>query len=427
MAYIGVLFVVALYAMRLFKYYIVLLLFQSACSDSLRVTAENIGSPERKIIPALSGERIKALSGLGYFDRAVTHNPEARNVTKAEGTAFDGWNVYGSRDRAQAFLMDNSGKVLHEWASADKRPPWMHVVLLPRGELIVLSKGNYLAKIDWNSKLIWKRSMPAHHDVTVAPDRKIYVLTHRMNEYNHGGVMVPIMDDSVEVLSPDGTLERKKSLFPLLRSLVPVSRLDRLAARKKQGVPTQKLISEGAPGDTTHTNSIQVLERAVPGIAEPGDILLSVREINRIVILDNKLERLRWSWGKGELEGQHHATHLDNGHILIFDNGVRRKQSRVIEMDPTTGKIVWSYTAAGFYSRLRGSAQKLPNGNVLTVESDKGHAVEVTMDGKQVWEFWNPDVRGEHDGKPTRSVIYRMMRYPKDFLAPGLTATAARD
>jgi hypothetical protein len=79
---------------------------------------------------------------------------------------------------------------------------------------------------------------------------------------------------------------------------------------------------------------------------------------------------------------------------------------------------VWRYEHPEFFYRLRGSAQTLPNGHVLVTESDKGHAFEVTRDGTRVWEFWNPDVI---DGDtPTRGVIYRLIRYPLDYLEKGL-------
>ena len=70
---------------------------------------------------------------------------------------------------------------------------------------------------------------------------------------------------------------------------------------------------------------------------------------------------------------------------------------------------------------LRGAAQKLPGGNVLITESDEGHAFEVTRDGKIVWEFWNPDVMGRDN--PTRAVIYRMTRYPLDYLSGEIRAS----
>ena len=383
--------------------------------DAAVAPDSNVESESRRTPnPGLTKERIESLQALGYFDRAETRNPDVRSVTTEKERACDGLNLYGSRDRAEAYLVDMSGKVLHTWKNPDPKPPWMHMVLRRDGSLLVISKANYVAVLDRDSKVLWKQPLGAHHDVTVAPDGNIYVLAHKLNRYHHRDVDVPVMDDYIVILSPEGAVLRRHRLFPVLRSLISVHRLDRLAEQTRAGVSLRKLIAEGAPGDTTHTNSLQVLSFPIEGIAPAGSILLSVREIDRIVILDKNVEKVLWSWGTGELQGQHHATHLENGNILLFDNGTRRKQSRVVEMNPVSGKIVWSFTQKDFYTRLRGSAQKLPCGNVLAVESDSGHAVEISPDKKVVWEFWNPDVRGEET--PTRAVIYRMMRYPLDYL-----------
>ena len=92
-------------------------------------------------------------------------------------------------------------------------------------------------------------------------------------------------------------------------------------------------------------------------------------------------------------EAQDDATILANGHILVFDNGLQRGWSRVLEVDPLTDRIVWEYGATDrerFYSRGRGNAQRLPNGNTLIADSDNGRAFEVTHEGDLVWEFRNP-------------------------------------
>ena len=115
------------------------------------------------------------------------------------------------------------------------------------------------------------------------------------------------------------------------------------------------------------------------------------------------------------LEHQHHPSVLPNGNILIFDNGHRRKFSRILELDPRSEEIVWQYQAdppEGFYSESRGAAQALPNGNVLITDSDHGRAFEITRSGEVVWEFWNPDLSS--DGQ-RRATIYRFGRlFPSD-------------
>jgi hypothetical protein len=91
--------------------------------------------------------------------------------------------------------------------------------------------------------------------------------------------------------------------------------------------------------------------------------------------------------------------------MLIFDNGLSR--SRVIEIEPRSGRIVWSYAPrSGFFSEYRGSNQRLPNGNTLITESDTGYVLEVTREGRVVWKFANPLVNSEQE----REIIWRMTR-----------------
>ena len=118
------------------------------------------------------------------------------------------------------------------------------------------------------------------------------------------------------------------------------------------------------------------------------------------------------------LDGQHDAKQLENGHLLVFDNGLRRRRdSRVFEINAATGEIVWRYEHEDFYTNLRGGAQRLHSGNTLITESDSGHAFEVNRAGEIVWEFWNPDIRGA-GSRAERGVIYRMNRFSREYFQP---------
>jgi hypothetical protein len=148
----------------------------------------------------------------------------------------------------------------------------------------------------------------------------------------------------------------------------------------------------GSPSDVLHANAVRVLDRAVPGLGRAGHLLVSVRDLDLVAIVDPEGRRLVWSWGPGVIERQHDPSLTPGGHLLLFDNRPHVGASRVVEVTPSSGRITWSQE--GFFSRTRGGAQALPNGNVLIVESDKGRAVEVTRAGEPVWEFFNPDEAG---------------------------------
>ena len=89
-----------------------------------------------------------------------------------------------------------------------------------------------------------------------------------------------------------------------------------------------------------------------------------------------------------QIIGQHHAHLIPKGlpgagNLLVFDNGgssgygfanpiapdgsgaFARATSRVLEINPVTLELVWSYTNRRFFSTNISGAQRLPNGNTL--------------------------------------------------------------
>ena len=177
----------------------------------------------------------------------------------------------------------------------------------------------------------------------------------------------------------------------------------------------------------------------------PDNVIISSRQASLIAIVarDGKIV---WQMGPnyldspqlakiGQIIGQHDVTMIPKGlpgagDLLIFDNGgssgygapspiapdgqgiYARNSSRVLEIDPVTLKVVWSYWAPNFYSMNISSAQRLPNGNTLITEGAPGRIFEVTPDKKIVWEFMNPP--GE--GRGGLNAIYRAYRIPYSWI-----------
>ena len=135
-----------------------------------------------------------------------------------------------------------------------------------------------------------------------------------------------------------------------------------------------------------------------------------------VIQVDHQSGEVLWEWGAHTLSHQHDARLLDNGNILIFDNGIHRKRTpsfaRVIEVDPKTEKVVWQYTdktILAFQSFMAGSAQRLQNGNTFITEAATGRLFQVTPEGETVWEWVNP-VLAESQFGPTPT-IYRSTWY----------------
>ncbi len=136
-----------------------------------------------------------------------------------------------------------------------------------------------------------------------------------------------------------------------------------------------------------------------------------------------------WSYG-GDwvLDQQHDATLLANGHVLLFNDGQYRRHavsaSSLVEIDPLTNEVVWSYEGYGFggtsfYSAITGGAQRLPNGDTLATLGTKGQLMEVTPDGTVVWDYRYQS--GVVDPKyPAERVnfLYKSRSYPASEMEP---------
>jgi hypothetical protein len=339
-------------------------------------------------------------------------------VTRAVADDDEGLNLYSSRRRASALLTDMQGEIVHRWepAQGESTIAWMHVEPLPSGELLVIRKDDSLEKRAWDSTLLWRTVLRAHHDVAVDERGRAYALVRDRTHFSFEGKDLPVLADSLVVIDPEGNVERRVPLLPLFSEHVSRRRLSRLSNRVNE-LSDHQLTRAGGLGDLMHTNSVEFLSMDIRGVAPAGSILLSFRAMSRIAILNADMDKVLWVFGEGELDGQHDATQLRNGNILLFDNGLHRnRESRVIELDPRTERIEWSYSR-DLFSRLRSGAQELPNGHILITESDTGHALEVTRESDVVWEFWNPDIRGNGENAE-RGVIYRLNRFPKDFFEP---------
>lgn len=129
-----------------------------------------------------------------------------------------------------------------------------------------------------------------------------------------------------------------------------------------------------------------------------GNIVASLRSVSCVIVIERSTGRVMHRLGPDTLAQQHCVSELEDGALLLFDNGTFRSResvtySRVIEIDRASGEITWEYhdpTREAFFTPFMGSAQRLPGGNTLVVESAFGRIFEVTREGRVCWEFVVP-------------------------------------
>jgi hypothetical protein len=351
--------------------------------------------------PASTSPDLEELQALPYVQWVKAKDTaHKQGVTRFEPKrVWHGYNLY-TNDENTAYLMDMGGKILHSWNFGKKLNKCEYAIMLPGGEALGVCMGQGLYKVDWDSKLLWRNRMFIHHDVEPLPDGSFWVTRReRHREYKSRKVVF----DSLQRISADGKQVEKWYTFDYLDEI----------QRWHKPSPLDTPATENEPRvmDYYHMNTVKLLpenpHEKTDKRFQKGNLLICLRNVNLIAILDQDTMKIVWGYGVEELEWPHMPVMLPNGNILIFDNGVRRRYSRVVEIDPISKKTVWSYEKKGFFSDLQGSAQRLPNGNTLICESTRGHVFEVDREGNIVWEFWNPDMK-----KESRKAIYRFLRLP---------------
>jgi hypothetical protein len=327
---------------------------------------------------------------------------------------------------------------------------WQTAVMAPNGDLVVVVHNGRLLRLDWASRTLWSQSLHAHHSVALDEKGNIYVITAAVRHVEVSGKARDIADNGVAVLDAQGKPLARFSLYDVLmasdvwRATVSKALEDGFRGiDAMQPGPMRSMIARLAeqPADSSmpdmmraergdlsnaacatdtcpdrvdlledlvthewlawpdffatdlfHANAVVPLKKLPRGLWDEGDVLVSIRHLSLLAVINPKTGRVGWSWGPGELEGQHQPTVRDDGHVVVFDNRTTKRRSRLVEVNPETKTIVWQYEDPGFFDFARGCAQALPGGNVLVANSSRGRIFEVTPSKDIVWEYYDPDM-----------------------------------
>ncbi len=373
------------------------------------------------------GNNVNALRSLPYAGGTPASGDEQTGVVfRDPERSWPGYTLYTVQSLSMAELIDEDGAVVHGW-SYSPSDRWERGELLPNGDLLAIGvdpyawsdggpsfripdESRYIMRLSWHGNVLWKRKMHAHHDVELTPDGHLLVPTFERRSVPEINAQVKVRDDELTLLDELGNTIESVSMLDAVR-------------RNPKAFPLRPVSPSTLGGppwvDLFHCNSVEWMYHEnlfdQNPLYAPDNILLCYRHQDRIAVFNWTSKMFVWSWGAGKISGPHDAQMLASGHILLFDNGLGRGRSRAIEMDPTTGEIVWQYVAdppSAFYTATKGSVQRLPNGNTLMAESDQGRAIEVTPDGDIVWKFVCPHRESSED----RAAIVRVTRYPHDVI-----------
>jgi len=314
--------------------------------------------------------------------------------------------------RFGAMLIDMEGSILHRWdiSFSEAFPDQQHMAvaspdydivlhgsaLLPDGDVILNMEGAGAVRLDRCSKIVWRLPMTTHHQLDYLPNGDTLIGIDRVRTAPdpryprlEPGPDGYFLENAILRLRPDGSVAEEHWLLDTLYD-------SGWAALMSSG--EEAIIRTEQP---THHNDVEMLRPEMAAafpMFEAGDVMLSLRNNQTILVVDGETWKVKWTM-TGPFLYAHDPDFLPNGHILLFDNRrtggtPRLGYSRIIEIDPATRDIVWSYQGTDeepFYTDIRGQQQQLPNGNLLVVEAQHGRVFELAREpaNRIVWEYVN--------------------------------------
>lgn len=117
---------------------------------------------------------------------------------------------------------------------------------------------------------------------------------------------------------------------------------------------------------------------AVDYVDQWGGVLVSFRNISKVGLLDAKFRKLLWSVGsetsdtftikekQDQFRHQHTPFLTSKRRLMLFDNAITQKASRVVEykLEGKKAKLVWEFQPSpSMFSKDRSSVYPLPNGH----------------------------------------------------------------
>lgn len=356
---------------------------------------------------------VAALQQLGYTDSVdanLSDRPQGVVVHREDAVA-PGLTMLTVHRGGRAFLLDEQGEVVHDWVLPSK--VWGHAQLLTDGSILVPAIHGVqptLLHLSWDSEVLFQVKLRAHHDADLRRDGRLATLTYEwrsLPQFTFGDDEVEVRDELVVVLDDAGQVLEEYSMIDLLSSNPEAFTFQDVEIRPGEFMKRKDQL------DLLHANSVYWMrehDALQNQLFAVGNVLVSMRHQDAMAIVRPETGLVLWSWGQGELSGPHDATVLANGNLMIFDNGLAHRRSRALEVNPDSKEIVWEWQAPNpqdIFTIARGSAQRLNNGNTLLLNSDNGHALEVTADGEVVWEYYHPVVEGRV------ASLVRAQRYPR--------------
>ena len=329
---------------------------------------------------------LRLISGLAKDETTLVR------VIDAEGRQVHSWSIdwfklWPQPDHLSADLVPKSNAGLVHGLS-----------VAPNGDLIFNFSELGLMRLDPCGSVVWRLPYRTHHSVQLDDDGNIWVpglITRDKSVASLPNHIPPFDDYRILEVSSDGHIKRDVGVADLLvaNGFTGLLYLSSILNRNTK-----------VSGDTMHLNDIEVFSKSLtPGFFQPGDVMVSLRNINTIVVFDPNTLKIKYH-SIGQVLRQHDPDFVDGNTITVFNNNNLAtwhpdttrpnrsgQHSQIVQLSGSgeTKVLFTGSERAPLFTDIMGSHQRLPNGNLLIMESIEGRVIEVDPSGNLVWEYIN--------------------------------------
>jgi hypothetical protein len=318
--------------------------------------------------------------------------------------------MVGENNSLLVKVIQADGTLVHQWlidwfslwpepthlqdVEIPKSRPGTHIhgaQILSNGDLVFNFEHLGLMRINACGEEVWKLPYRTHHSIFQDLDNTLWVsgqINYFKDHPKYKNMKGPyVVEPSLLQISEQGKILKEISVVDLLTDnnlsgLMSLSTIDNFDMN----------VSE----DFLHLNDIEIFPSSIKGgVFNKGDILISLRNINTLLVFDQESLQVKYQL-TGVFLRQHDPDFIDENRISIYDNNnngaAQKGSSRILIADASSGQVEVVYEGSEnqkFYSQIMGKHQWLENGNLLITESMAGRAFEINNNSEIIWDYFN--------------------------------------
>ena len=327
-------------------------------------------------------------------------------------------------DRVVAKIIDLEGNTVHKWdinwfkiwsdakhipeKDIPKAKPGTNIhgaVIMENGDLVFNFESKGLVRIDRQGEVVWRLPYQTHHSIHRHDNGNLWVCGKKFHTKKNPrlpNLIPPFYEDTILEVTPEGKILREYYVADILRKNGYTGLLYLGSLNNEYPI----IKGEGrllGPDDILHLNDVEPFSSKLQeGFFKPGDVLVSLRNINTVFVFDAETEEIKFI-SSGQFVRQHDPDFIDGNTFSVFDNnnnnaakpGNRQSRIAIVSAEDDMIKVYFKGTAEQpFFTNVMGKHQWLPNGNLLITESKSGRGFEINQQGEIVWQYINYVDRG---------------------------------